>query len=120
MADLIDSVLETVKKQIGIEPEYTHFDPDIVMAINSAFVILCQLGVGPDKPYSIEDKYNTWDEFEGPGVSEAVKTIIGLRVKLIFDPPTNSYLIDNIEKQIRELEYRLLVNADEELQDVSE
>lgn len=110
---LTDSILETVKKELGIEPDYTHFDSDLITAINAAFVILCQLGVGPDEPYAIEDKYNTWDEFEGPGVSDLVKRDIALRVKLLFDPPTNSFLVDNINKMISEFEFRMLVQSDE-------
>lgn len=109
-----ESILQSVKKEIGIEPDYNHFDQNILRAINGAFVILCQLGVGPDEPFSIEDKYNTWDEFTGPGVSELVKEYIVLRVKLLFDPPSNSFLVENINSQIKEFEFRMLVQADEE------
>lgn len=112
---LTDSILETIKKELGIEPDYTHFDPDLIVAINGAFMVLWQLGIGPEEVYAIEDKYNTWDEFAGPGVSDLVKADIALRVKLFFDPPSNSFLVDSLNKQINEYEFRMLVQADEEI-----
>lgn len=115
-----NSILETVKKGIGIEPDYTHFDPDIISAINATFVVLNSLGIGPEEPYLIEDKYNTWDEFTGPGVTELVKTDVILRTRLLFDPPSASYLVDNIKEQIREFEFRMLIKADEESEDSDE
>lgn len=109
----MDSILTSIKKLLGITEEYEHFDPDIIMHINSAFMILNQLGVGPEEGFAIEDKSSTWDEFIPSGSNlEAVKTYVHLKVKLMFDPPLSSTVIEAIKSQINELEWRLNVSAD--------
>lgn len=108
-----NSILESVKAQIGIlDDSYDVFDPSIVMAINSAFLMLNQLGVGPDDPFSITDNSTTWDEFIEGGSIELVKSYVGLRTRLLFDPPTNSALIEAINSQLQMFEFRLLVEAE--------
>lgn len=85
---------------------------DIIIHINSVFRILNQLGIGIEG-YRIEDANNTWSEFIGDGINlDDVKTYTYLKVRLIFDPPTNSFLVNAIEKQIDELTWRLNVEAD--------
>lgn len=109
----MDSILTSIKKLLGITEEYEHFDPDIIIHINSAFMILNQLGVGPEEGFAIEDKSATWDEFIPSGSNlEAVKTYVHLKVKLMFDPPLSSTVIEAIKSQINELEWRLNVSAD--------
>ena len=109
----MDSILTSIKKLLGITEEYEHFDPDIIMHINSAFMILNQLGVGPEEGFSIRDKSSTWDEFIPEGSNlEAVKTYVHLKVKLMFDPPLSSTVIEAIKSQINELEWRLNVSVD--------
>lgn len=109
----MDSILTSIKKLLGIEEEYEHFDPNIVMCINSAFTILTQLGVGPSNGFSISDKESKWSDFiEDMSKIEAVKTYVHMRVRLLFDPPTNSSLIESINQTIDELEWRLNVAAD--------
>ena len=109
----MDSILTSIKKLLGITEEYEHFDPDIIMHINSAFMILNQLGVGPEEGFSIRDKSSTWDEFIHEGSNlEAVKTYVHLKVKLMFDPPLSSTVIEAIKSQINELEWRLNVSVD--------
>lgn len=109
----MDSILTSIKKLLGITEEYEHFDPDIIIHINSAFMILNQLGVGPEEGFAIEDKSSTWDEFIPSGSNlEAVKTYVHLKVKLMFDPPLSSTVIEAIKSQINELEWRLNVSAD--------
>lgn len=107
----MDSILTSIKKMLGVTEEYEHFDQDIIIHINSVFSILKQLGVGPDKGYSISDKSNTWNEFisEDGNTFADVKTYIYLKVRLMFDPPSNSSLIESINKQIAELEWRMNV-----------
>lgn len=107
----MDSILDSVKKSLGILEDYDHFDPEIIMAINSAFFTLNQLGVGPSEAYHITDSSNTWDEFIVDDNIEAVKSYIPLKVKLLFDPPSNGTLIENINKQISEFEFRLMVHC---------
>lgn len=104
----MDSVLTSIKKLLGIPSEYTQFDVDIIMHINSTFMILNQLGVGPDKPARIEDQLNTWHEIFGDIENiEAVKSYIYLKVRLLFDPPTSSFVLESMNRQINEFEWRL-------------
>lgn len=108
----MESILTSIKKLLGISEEYEHFDSDIIMHINSALMILTQLGVGPAEGFMIEDSTSTWIDFLGDKTNlEAVKSYIYLRVKLLFDPP-NSAVIESINRQITELEWRLNVNAE--------
>ena len=108
----MDSILQSVKKKLGILPDYRHFDEEIIMDINSAFFILNQLGVGPEEPFTIEDETSEWDDFMETGKIELVKSYIPLRVRLLFDPPTTAYLEDSINKQISEFEFRLQCEAE--------
>lgn len=105
---MYDSILDSVKKSLGFEPDYTAFDADIIMHINSILMVLYQLGVGPKEPLMIEDASTTWDEFmDGRIDINAVKTYIYLRVRLLFDPPTSSFVLNAIKEQYQELEWRL-------------
>ena len=109
----MDSILTSIKKLLGITEAYENFDQDIIMHINSAFMILNQLGVGPKSGFSINDKSSTWYEFIPEGSNlEAVKTYVHLKVKLMFDPPLSSTVIEAIKSQINELEWRLNVSID--------
>lgn len=104
----MDSILTSVKKMLGIAEEYTHFDADLIMHINSVFMILTQLGVGPSEGFFIEDDIATWDEFiQDKKDINAVKSYVGLKVRLLFDPPTASSQMENTNKLINELEWRL-------------
>lgn len=108
----MDSILTSVKKVLGIESSYTHFDEDIIIHINSAFFILNQLGVGSEEPFTIEDESATWRDFVSGKELELVRSYVYLRVRLLFDPPTNSFAVDAIKKQIEEFEWRLEVGAE--------
>ena len=58
-----ESMLTSIKKLLGIPEEHIHFDTDMIMHINSVFMILTQLGVGPSSGFKISDKTTTWDEY---------------------------------------------------------
>lgn len=110
-------VLNSIKKRIGFEPDYTVFDQDLLVSINTAFFNLRQLGVGPDKGFRISSSSDGWDGFvsqENPSF-DAVKDYVYLKVRLAFDPPATSFAIDAIKGQISELEYRLNVEFDTEV-----
>ena len=108
----MDSILKTIKKLLGISDEETHFDTDIIMHINSVFSILHQLGVGPDKSFSIQDDTATWNDFiEDDNNFNDVRTYIYLKVRLLFDPPASSSVMNAMERQISELEWRLNVEG---------
>jgi hypothetical protein len=107
------SILTTIKKLLGIAEEYEHFDPDIIMHINSVFMILTQLGVGPAEGFSIEDEQAVWTDFVSDTTKyEAVKSYVYLKVKLLFDPPLSSAVMESINRMIGELEWRLNVAAE--------
>ena len=105
---MIESILISIKKLLGIDADYEHFDTDLIMHINTVFMILHQMGVGTAEPFSIEDEGATWDQFlEDKKDLQAVKTYIALKVKLVFDPPTSSAHLQAINDTIKELEWRL-------------
>lgn len=110
----MESILTSIKKTLGIEEEYEHFDMDLIMHINSVFSILNQLGVGPKNGFRIEDDSTTWSEFISTDNMqfEFVKSFIYLKVKLLFDPPLSSAVIESMNRQISELEFRLNVAAE--------
>ena len=109
----MESILTSIKKLLGITEEYDQFDPDIIMHINSVFMILTQLGVGPAEGFSIEDDTAVWTDFiQDIKKLESVKTYIYLKVKLAFDPPLSSAAIESMNRLINELEWRLNVAAE--------
>lgn len=110
---MVDSILTSIKKLLGPEEVYEHFDTDIIMHINSAFSTLTQLGVGPEEGFVIKDKTTLWTDFiQDDKRLEFVKTYIYLKVKLVFDPPLSSSVLDAMNRQINELEWRLNVAVD--------
>lgn len=109
----MESILTSIKKLLGIEKNYTQFDGDIIMHINSVFLNLTQLGVGPAEGFLIEDDSATWYDFIGDSNQlQAVKTYMYLKVKLLFDPPLSSSVIESMNRMIAELEWRLNVAVD--------
>lgn len=117
----MESILTSIKKLLGITEEYDHFNADLIMHINSVFMILKQIGVGPEEGFIIEDDTAIWDDFiDDPMQLQAVKTYIHMRVRLLFDPPDKSSVMEAINRTIAELEWRLNVEAEslrkEELQ----
>ena len=111
----MDSILTSIKKLLGIQEDYTHFDPEIIIHINSVFSVLKQLGVGPqDHTFTISDNTSKWEDFLTDSEQiELVESYMYLRVRLLFDPPANSFLVNSIEKQIDEFNFRLTCMADE-------
>lgn len=110
-----ESILTSIKKLLGISEEYTQFDNDIIMHINTVFMNLTQLGVGPSAGFYIEDDSTSWSDFvdiENNAPLQAIKTYIYLKVKLLFDPPLSSSVIEAMNRQIAELEWRLNVAVD--------
>ena len=111
----MESILTSIKKMLGISEDYTQFDEDIVRHINSVFLTLTQLGVGPETGFVIEDDTSTWADFV-PEVNaaqlHAIKSYIYMKVKLMFDPPLSSAVIEAMNRQIAEFEWRLNVAVD--------
>lgn len=109
----MESILTSIKKLLGITEEYEQFDTDIIIHINSVFMILNQLGVGPSDGFSIKDKSATWSDFMSEDDSRfaSVKSYMYLKVRLLFDPPSSS-VADSMKQMINEYEWRLNVSAE--------
>lgn len=111
----MESILTSIKKLLGPSADDTHFDPDIIMHINTVLMDLNQLGVGPEEGFAIEDASAEWTDFV-PEASltrlEGIKSYVYLRVRLLFDPPINSAVIESINRQIDKLEWRINVAAE--------
>jgi hypothetical protein len=103
-----NSILNSTKKILGIEADYTVFDLDIITHINSSLSIISQIGIGPADGFSIEDDLPEWTDLNIPANQMGLlRTYIFLKVRMLFDPPTTSFLIEAMNKQIQEHEYRL-------------
>ena len=110
-----ESILTSIKKLLGIPEDYEHFDQDIIIHINSVFMILNQLGVGPTEEFTVTDKTAVWSDFISDNKKfESVKTYVYMKVRLLFDPPLSSAVMDCINKVINEMEWRLNVAAESE------
>lgn len=110
---MISSILESVKKNLGIPEDIHDFDPDIVMHINSAFNILYQLGVGPkDTSFMIEDGSSVWSDFYDNKNTNMIRSYIYARVRLLFDPPQMSSVMQQLKDDVKELEQRLMYECD--------
>ena len=108
-----ESILTTIKKLLGVPEDYEHFDMDITIHINSAFMILNQLGVGPSDGFSISDKTAVWSDFVSDNKKfEAIKSYVYMKVRLLFDPPTNSSVMECMNRMINEMEWRLNSEAE--------
>lgn len=108
-----DSILDTIKQLLGIQSDYTAFDTDIIVHINSVFMTLNQLGVGPANCFSISGEGDKWSEFVGDSIDlDAAKTYIYLKVRTIFDPPSSSVVMEAMNRNISELEWRLNVQVE--------
>lgn len=105
-----DSILNSVKKILGIAADYDAFDTDIIIHINTVFSTLNQLGLGPTDGFMIEDDSAVWEDFLlGDMRLNHVKTYTYLRVRVLFDPPTTGFTLTALQEQIKELEWRLSV-----------
>lgn len=100
------TILQSIKKQIGIVPEYDAFDDQLLLYLNSAFATLHQLGVGPEEGFLVE--YDTdWDEYISTQRLDFIKSYVAMKVRVMFDPPSSSFALDALNKQIAEYEWRI-------------
>ena len=114
-----DSILVSIKKMLGLPDEYDAFDLDIITHINSVFTILTQIGVGPSNGFMIEDKTAIWTNFiKDMSLYHLVKSYMVLKVRLLFDPPMSSAVLECCKTQANEYEWRLKTMA--EIQEVME
>ena len=108
-----ESILTSIKKLLGITEDYDYFDQDIIMHINAAFMVLTQLGIGPSEGFLITDDTDTWSDFIDDSTNlGSIQSYVYMKVKLMFDPPQNSFTVDSMTKLVNELEWRLNIAAD--------
>lgn len=108
----MESILGSIKQMLGISQDETNFDSELMLHINGALMIINQLGVGPSAGFIVLGKTQTWSEFLADRKDlELVKTAVYLRVRLMFDPPQNSFLVSSIQKQIEEFDWRITATA---------
>lgn len=109
------SILTSIKQMLGVSPDDTNFDTELILHINGALMVLTQLGVGPSAGFTITSAAETWNTFLNDRTDlELVKLDTFLRVKLAFDPPQNSFLVTSIQKQLQEYDWRLEVQHNEQ------
>ena len=108
----MESILTSIKKLLGIMSDYTNFDDDIIIHINTAFAMLNQLGVGPEGGFMIVDANSKWEDYTTEKNLNMVKTYIYLKVRLLFDPPTSTALIESINRTLSEIEWRIFLEGD--------
>lgn len=114
-----NSILNTTKKLLGISPEDQSFDTDIIIHINSAILSLIQNGVGPSTGFYIQDDTKKWSDYiSDTFIAEAAKTFVYIKVKLVFDPPTNAVLHEALTRSAAENEWRLREWAEERKQTI--
>ena len=107
------SILNTIKKMLGVEPEDDSFDEEITNHINGAFYNLWQLGIGPKNGFLINGSETKWSDYsDNQCIIAALKPYIQSKVRLLFDPPSNSFVTESIKNNISELEWRLNVQAE--------
>jgi len=108
-----ESILDSTKKILGLGVDYTVFDHDIIMHLNSALVMVGQLGIGPEDGFMVTGSTETWDDFLGGYIMyNTVKSYVYLRVRILFDPPATSFHTKAIEDQLRELEWRISIQRE--------
>lgn len=111
---MIESILETIKKMLGLPKDEVSFDTDILVHINTVFSNLTQMGIGPEEGFTITGYDETWSQFitSDPLKTQQIKSYIYLKVKTVFDPTANSNVAEAFNKTISELEYRLYVEEE--------
>lgn len=108
-----DSILETLKQALGIAKGDDSFDTDLVIHINAALMVLADLGVGPSTGLFITGPQETWAMLVGSSEEfEMVKSYLTLKVKLLFDPPTSSFVLESVKNLADEWEWRLRARAE--------
>lgn len=113
MAEVSESILTSIKKQLMIDQDYTYYDPDIILNVNTAFNVLNQLGCGPEDGFEIKDDSTTWEEYTNNNKClNMVKSYIFIYCKIVFDPPTSSFALDALKEQLKELTFRINVQVD--------
>lgn len=108
----MDSILDSVKSYIGILPEDTSFDTDLLMTINAVMFAVSQLGAGPSEPVIVEDSTQEWIDYFEEALVGPVRQYVSMRSQVMFDPPSSSQLMEALKNSIDEIEWRILAEVD--------
>lgn len=114
---MAESILNSTKPFCNVFPEDPTFDSVLITGINTAFMYLHQLGIGPAAGFRITDSTDTWDDFLGTGTAaqtdiEAAKIYVGYKTRMLFDPPTNTTMLETIKEALKEAEWRLITQVE--------
>ena len=110
-----ENILASIKKMNNVLEDDKSFDQDLILYINSALMVIMQEWHGMDHAFKLEDGTETWDELLGENTDyEGVKELVGLKVRLMFDPPASSVAVEAIKSQIQDLEWRMFLWKDNE------
>lgn len=113
------SILDTIKKMLGIPLDVDDFDTELIVAINGALMTLNQYGIGPDPSYHISDNTGTWEDLLGENTPyEATSMFVYLKVRMLFDPPQASSVLEAMNRQAQEYEWRLILEAERRSENV--
>lgn len=108
----MESILNSVKSYLGIAEDDHAFDSDVLMAINAIMVVLKQLGVGQSVPFVVTGTSETWGDLLGDDPIGGVREYVNMRVRMLFDPPTNTYVVQALKEQSDEFEWRIIAEVD--------
>lgn len=109
----MEPILITIKNMLGLADDDFTFDKDIIVHINTVLMALTQMGVGPEDGFQITGEREKWNDFLGKNTNQiAVRTYVYLKVRLLFDPPSSSTLLDNLNKMASEYEWRIHMNVE--------
>jgi len=116
MDNIAESILNSIKKLHGISADDTSFDTDIIIHINSALMILNQLGVGPAAGFYIDDYLTTWDQYvSNKFITKAIKSFVYIKVRLVFDPPASPTVVEALRESAKEYEWRIVQWAEQNI-----
>ena len=107
MAKIKSSILNDVKEAVGIVQDYTVFDNQLIICINSVFSTLHQLGIGPEEGFYIDGSETKWEDYVESKRFDFIRSYMIMKVHVMFDPPTSSVAMEALEKQIAEYEWRI-------------
>lgn len=110
----MESILMSVRKMVGPHEDCADFDTDLIVYTNAALNVLAQLGVGPKNGFSITGTGEQWTDFlpDTDHRYELVKAFVMQKVRLLFDPPTSSAVLNAMTRAVDELEWRILVTVE--------
>lgn len=109
-----NSILNSIKKMLGVDIDCHAFDDELVMYINSVFPTLFQIGYDTARDFMIDGEDQTWEDLilEDLGIINLIKTYVYAKVRMLFDPPTSSFVLESLNNQTKEMEWRIYAHSE--------